>query len=111
MHRDTCDCSFKAVSCFVALPWSNNLKALRAMWHACFAPLGIDLMHIVRTGLQDWQVAKKKQDLHLDNIEKGLSTLKGIGEAMGETLKTQDVLIDTIDTKVSTHSCWHSQCC
>ena len=51
--------------------------------------------------LQDWQVAKKKQDLHLDNIEKGLSTLKGIGEAMGETLKTQDVLIDTIDTKVS----------
>ncbi len=81
------------------------------MWHACFAPLGIDLMHIVRTGLQDWQVAKKKQDLHLDNIEKGLSTLKGIGEAMGETLKTQDVLIDTIDTKVSTHSCWHSQCC
>ena len=49
---------------------------------------------------QDWQVAKRKQDLHLDNIEKGLSTLKGIGEAMGETLKTQDVLIDTIDTKV-----------
>ncbi|KAA6429691.1 MAG: Qc-SNARE SYP7-family [Trebouxia sp. A1-2] len=48
----------------------------------------------------DWQVAKKKQDLHLDNIEKGLSTLKGIGEAMGETLKTQDVLIDTIDTKM-----------
>lgn len=48
-------------------------------------------------------MAKKKQDLHLDNIEKGLSTLKGIGEAMGETLKTQDVLIDTIDTKVSKH--------
>ena len=53
------------------------------------------------TNAQDWQVAKKKQDLHLDNIEKSLSTLKGIGEAMGETLKTQDVLIDTIDTKVS----------
>ena len=50
--------------------------------------------------LQDWQIAKRKQDLHLDNIEKGLVTLKGIGEAMGETLKTQDVLIDTIDTKV-----------
>lgn len=50
--------------------------------------------------VDDWQVAKKKQDLHLDNIEKGLSTLKGIGEAMGETLKTQDVLIDTIDTKM-----------
>lgn len=50
--------------------------------------------------MQDWQIAKRKQDQHLDNIEKGLSTLKGIGEAMGETLKTQDVLIDTIDTKV-----------
>ncbi len=50
-------------------------------------------------------MAKRKQDLHLDNIEKGLSTLKGIGEAMGETLKTQDVLIDTIDTKVSSVTC------
>ena len=105
MHRDTYNCSLRAVSCFVAVAWSNNLKVLQAMWHACFALLGIDLMHIIRASLQDWQVAKKKQDLHLDNIEKGLSTLKGIGEAMGETLKTQDVLIDTIDTKVSTHSC------
>ena len=51
--------------------------------------------------LQDWQIAKNKQDQHLDNIEKGLSTLKGIGESMGEALKTQDVLLDTIDDKVS----------
>lgn len=51
--------------------------------------------------LQDWQIAKTKQDQHLDNIEKGLSTLKGIGESMGEALKTQDVLLDTIDEKVS----------
>ena len=51
--------------------------------------------------LQDWQIAKNKQDQHLDNIEKGLSTLKGIGESMGEALKTQDVLLDTIDEKVS----------
>lgn len=60
-------------------------------WHDC--------EHL--TGVQDWQVAKRKQDQHLDNIEKGLTTLKGIGEAMGETLKTQDVLIDTIDSKVN----------
>lgn len=58
---------------------------------------------------QDWQVAKRKQDQHLDNIEKGLTTLKGIGEAMGETLKTQDVLIDTIDTKV-TARCPNATC-
>lgn len=61
-------------------------------------------------------MAKKKQDLHLDNIEKGLSTLKGIGEAMGETLKTQDVLIDTIDSKVTAcpavclHFCTSGRC-
>eukprot|EP00891_Asterochloris_glomerata_P008955 jgi/Astpho2/8955/e_gw1.00133.122.1_t len=48
----------------------------------------------------DWQIAKTKQDQHLDNIEKGLSTLKGIGESMGEALKTQDVLLDTIDEKI-----------
>lgn len=47
--------------------------------------------------------------MHLDNIEKGLSTLKGIGEAMGETLKTQDVLIDQIDTKVCIIGCSRKQ--
>ena len=62
--------------------------------------------------MQDWQVAKRKQDQHLDNIEKGLTTLKGIGEAMGEALKTQDVLIDTIDTKVcSPLPCMSSSLC
>ena len=30
MHRDTYNCRFKAVSSFVALLWSNNLKALQA---------------------------------------------------------------------------------
>ncbi|KAK9829335.1 hypothetical protein WJX72_005237 [[Myrmecia] bisecta] len=49
---------------------------------------------------QEYELAAKKQDMALDNIEKGLSTLKGIGEAMGETLQTQDVLLDEIDTKM-----------
>ncbi len=49
--------------------------------------------------LQDWEVAKKRQDKALDHIEKGLTTLKGIGEAMGETLTQQGVLLDTIDEK------------
>ncbi|KAK9865189.1 hypothetical protein WJX84_002251 [Apatococcus fuscideae] len=49
---------------------------------------------------QDWEVAKKRQDKALDHIEKGLSTLKGIGEAMGETLTQQGVVLDAIDEKV-----------
>ena len=51
--------------------------------------------------MQDWEVAKKRQDKALDHIEKGLSTLKGIGEAMGETLTQQGVVLDAIDEKVS----------
>jgi predicted flap endonuclease-1-like 5' DNA nuclease len=50
---------------------------------------------------QEWEDAKKKQDKALDNIEKGLTTLKGIGEAMGESLNQQDVVLDTIDNKVA----------
>ena len=46
------------------------------------------------------EVAKKRQDKALDHIEKGLTTLKGIGEAMGETMTQQGVLLDTIDEKV-----------
>ena len=36
----------------------------------------------------------------MDNIEKGIGTLKGIGEAMGETLKQQDTVLDAVDDKV-----------
>ena len=49
---------------------------------------------------QEWEDAKKKQDKALDSIEKGIGTLKGIGEAMGESLNQQDVVLDTIDEKV-----------
>ena len=45
-------------------------------------------------------MAKAKQDKALDNIEKGIGTLKGIGEAMGESLKQQDIVLNTIDDKV-----------
>lgn len=55
---------------------------------------------MLRRAVQDWEVAKAKQDKALDNIEKGIGTLKGIGEAMGESLKQQDVVLDTIDDKV-----------
>ena len=51
--------------------------------------------------IQDWEVAKTKQDKALDSIERGIGTLKGIGEAMGETLKQQDTVLDAVDDKVS----------
>jgi hypothetical protein len=61
---------------------------------------------VVILPMQEWEDAKKKQDKALDRIEKGIGTLKGIGEAMGETLNQQDVVLDTIDDKVRT---LHSQ--
>ena len=45
-------------------------------------------------------MAKVKQDKALDNIERGLNTLKDIGEAMNETIGQQDIVLDEIDTKV-----------
>lgn len=53
--------------------------------------------------VQEWDVARKRQDKALDNIESGVATLRGIGEAMGETMAQQDVLIDAIDERV--HAC------
>ncbi len=44
-------------------------------------------------------MAKVRQDKALDNIEKGLGVLKGLGEAMGENLGQQDVLLSEIDSK------------
>ena len=46
-------------------------------------------------------MAKKRQDKALDNIEKGITTLKGIGEAMGDELRHQNVLADEIESKVA----------
>lgn len=78
---------------------------------------------------QEFELAKQRQDLQLENIERGLNTLKGvlgmactapksmkynilltfsvcsfadIGEVMGETLQQHDVLIDAIDEKMDT---------
>lgn len=53
-------------------------------------------------GLQEWEVAKTKQDKALDSIEKGITTLKGIGEAMGDELRHQNILVDEIESKVVT---------
>lgn len=51
---------------------------------------------------QEFELAKQRQDLQLENIERGLNTLKDIGEVMGETLQQHDVLIDAIDEKMDT---------
>ena len=50
--------------------------------------------------LQDFAAAKARQDKSLDTIDKGLTTLRGIGEAMGETLRQQDVVLDAIHERV-----------
>ena len=46
--------------------------------------------------LQDFEEAKARQDKSLDAIDKGLTTLRGIGEAMGETLAQNDIVLDAI---------------
>lgn len=51
--------------------------------------------------LQDWEAAQVRQDKALDNIEKGLGVLKGLGQAMGDNLNQQDVLLTEIDSKVN----------
>ncbi|EIE27389.1 hypothetical protein COCSUDRAFT_39074 [Coccomyxa subellipsoidea C-169] len=60
-----------------------------------------DGVHTQRKPFKEWEDAKRKQDKALDNIEKGIGTLKGIGEAMGESLNQQDVVLDTIDEKMN----------
>ena len=50
--------------------------------------------------VQDFEIAKVRQDRQLDGIERGLGTLKEIGEAMGQALNHQDVLTDAIVEKV-----------
>ncbi|BDA47942.1 Syntaxin-71 [Coccomyxa sp. Obi] len=54
-----------------------------------------------KLGTAEWEDAKRKQDKALDSIEKGIGTLKGIGEAMGESLNQQDIVLDTIDEKMN----------
>ena len=67
----------------------------------CTHPGAVPRSHVTPTrDLQEWEVAKIRQDKALDNIEKGLGVLKGLGEAMGENLGQQDVLLSEIDSKV-----------
>lgn len=49
---------------------------------------------------QAWQASKTRQDKQLDNIERGLETLRGLGEAMGENLQGQEVLTNDVQDKV-----------
>lgn len=44
--------------------------------------------------------ARQRQDVALDNIELGLSTLKELGTAMGEELERHDGIIDEVGTKM-----------
>jgi len=50
--------------------------------------------------VREASMAKERQDLALDNIERGLSTLKELGTAMGEELERHDVMIDEVGTKM-----------
>jgi len=50
--------------------------------------------------VRDASMARDRQDLALDNIERGLSTLKELGAAMGEELERHDVVIDEVETKM-----------
>ena len=50
---------------------------------------------------QEYLASKVKQDVGLDQISKGLRTLKDLGHAMSDELKKQDPLMDNIDSKTS----------
>ncbi len=49
----------------------------------------------------EYMLSKAKQDQGLDQISKGLRTLKDMGHAMNDELKKQDPLLDNIDTKAT----------
>jgi hypothetical protein len=52
--------------------------------------------------VRDVNVSRSRQDIALDNIERGLSTLKDLGGAMNEELARHDVLIDEVGAKMDT---------
>ncbi len=54
----------------------------------------------IHTNLQDWEASKQRQDQQLDSIERGLETLRGLGEAMGENLQSQQVLANEVEDKL-----------
>ena len=49
----------------------------------------------------EFMQSKQKQDVGLEQISKGLRTLKDMSSAMNDELKKQDPLMDSIDTKTS----------
>ena len=49
---------------------------------------------------QEYEQRRGKQDVALDEISKGLSTLKTIGEELGEELNKQQPLVDSVEDKV-----------
>ena len=49
---------------------------------------------------EEWRQRKAKQEEGLDVIEKGLSTLKNMSEDIGDELRRQKPLINTIENKV-----------
>ncbi len=52
--------------------------------------------------VRDANIAKERQDLALDNIERGVSTLKELGAAMGDELERHDTIIDEVGDKMDT---------
>jgi hypothetical protein len=50
--------------------------------------------------VREASMAKERQDLALDNIERGISTLKELGAAMGDELERHDVVIDEVGAKM-----------
>jgi hypothetical protein len=50
--------------------------------------------------VKDASVARERQDAQLENIERGVDTLKEIGAAMGEELERHDVVIDEVGEKM-----------
>ena len=52
--------------------------------------------------VREASMAKERQDLALDNIERGVSTLKELGAAMGDELERHDVVIDEVGAKMDT---------
>lgn len=52
--------------------------------------------------VRDVNVSQSRQDIALDNIERGLSTLKDLGGAMNEELERHDILIDEVGVKMDT---------
>lgn len=50
--------------------------------------------------VREASIAKERQDLALDNIERGISTLKELGAAMSDEIERHDVLIDEVGDKM-----------